>query len=81
MRPKERPVDLSAAWHEDEDVVVGVPPHHDRADQLIRFDALQRGALLGAAGSLGADDPERHPRGGDLSDRGRFLDHVSRNSA
>jgi len=79
--PEQRPVDLPAAGDEDEDVIAGAPPHHDRADQPPDLDALQSGALLGAAGSLGAHDPERHAGGGDLSDGGRVLAHAPRSSA
>ena len=56
MRAQARPVEPPAGGHEHEQVVVVTAPDDDRPQQRAERDALQLGALLGAAGSPGADD-------------------------
>ncbi len=52
-----RPVEPPARGHEHEQVVVLATAHDDRSQQRAERYALHRGALLGAVGLRGPDDP------------------------
>ena len=56
-----RPVEPAPAGHEDEQEVVRRAADEDRAQEAADRDALERRALLRAAGDLGADDTEGTP--------------------
>ena len=67
MGPELGPVEAPSGRHQHEQVVVLAAADDDRPQQRPERDALEGGALLGAARALGAHDLER--------DR-RFLDRV-----
>ena len=71
------PVDLPAAGHEDEDVVVGTASHDDRSEEVPEGDALERRALLGARRTLRRDDARVEARGARGCEAGRVHRHGS----
>ena len=63
QRAQGRPVEPATAGDEDEEEVVRRATDEDRAQEAADRDALERGALLGAAGDLRPDDAERDAGG------------------
>ena len=57
---KPGPVEAAPAGDQDEDVVVRATAHDDRAQQGPHVDALERRALGGAVGTLGANHSMRN---------------------